>query len=79
VAISGHNNFPDKFCFGREQRKTSVKVHSFCVVANDVGTKINAKGGRILTEKFCIAERFAEIVVRLLPAVTHDTASSALS
>jgi len=48
-------------------------------VANDVGTKISAKGGRILTEKFCVAERFAEVVVRVLPAVTYDKASSALS
>jgi hypothetical protein len=32
-----------------------------------------------MTEDLCAAERFAEAVVRLLPAVTHDTASSALS
>jgi len=41
--------------------------------------KISVKGGRILTEEFCVAERFAEVVVRVLPAVTYDKASSALS
>ena len=38
-----------------------------------------APGGRILTEEFCVAERLAEVVVTLLPAVTYEKASSALS
>jgi hypothetical protein len=38
--------------------------------------KLASKADAFLTETFCVAERFAGVVVRLWPAVTHDTARS---
>jgi hypothetical protein len=59
-------------CCGRGQRKTSVKVHF------PGGPVRHGTAGRLMSEQ-SVAERFAEDVVTILPAVDHDTAISALS
>jgi hypothetical protein len=60
-------------CCGRGQRKTSVKVHF-------PGGPVSPRDRLTPYDRtVSVAERFAEVVVTILPAVDHDTAISALS